>query len=256
MSGSGPTYTLTLTGTGANTGQTATFTNVTLAAGASHTFEPVTTEVIGGVTYYVATLDPPTGATGTGATGANGPNQGTGATGTHGHTGYSAPTGPQGGHHDLAGVTGAPAGSGSGHNNLAAAINPGTLFGPQDHGPRFLYIAGPAAGQPGHLAGESGTELLIRAGTDFVRNFSLTEGDKLDLTRILAGAPLAHDLTNLGNFVKVLGHGQNDPGFGPGTKTTLEVTGPHGSAVVNLEGAGKLDLRDLLKHQSLLLPPH
>jgi hypothetical protein len=40
----------------------ATINNVTLAAGASTTFEPVTTEVIGGTTYYVATLDPPPGA--------------------------------------------------------------------------------------------------------------------------------------------------------------------------------------------------
>ncbi len=58
------------------------------------------------------------------------------------------------------------------------------------------------------------------------------------------------------SFVKVLGYGKNDPGFGAGTKTTLGVTGPHGSAIVNLEGSGKLDLSDLLKHQSLILPPH
>jgi hypothetical protein len=56
--------------------------------------------------------------------------------------------------------------------------------------------------------------------------------------------------------VKVIGYGRNDPGFGPGTKTTLEVTGLHGTAVVNLEGAGKLDLQDLLKHNALMLPPH
>ena len=34
------------------------------------------------------------------------------------------------------------------------------------------------------------------------------------------------------------------------------VTGPHGVAVVNLQGSGKLELQDLLKHHSLLLPPH
>jgi hypothetical protein len=50
----------------------ATFNDVTVASGASHTFEPVTTELIGGKTYYVATLDPPTGSSGTGATGASG----------------------------------------------------------------------------------------------------------------------------------------------------------------------------------------
>ncbi|MGA7262335.1 MAG: type I secretion C-terminal target domain-containing protein, partial [Stellaceae bacterium] len=212
-------HTLTLKN---GTSTVATFSNVTLAGGASSTFEPVTTETIGGKTYYVATLDPPSGATGTGSTGA----------------------------------TGASSGGGSGHDKLTAEINPGNLFGPQDHGPRFLYVAGPATGQPGHTPGAQGTDLLIRAGTDFIQNFSLAQGDKLDLTKILAGAPLAHDLANLGNFVKVLGSGHNDPGFGPGTKTSLEVTGPHGSAVVNLEGVGKLELSDLLKHHSLLLPPH
>jgi hypothetical protein len=98
--------------------------------------------------------------------------------------------------------------------------------------------------------------VLIRAGTDFVGNFSLVQGDRLDLTHILAGAPLAHDLTNIANFVKVTGYGHNDPGFGPGTKTSLEVSGPRGSAIVNLEGSGKLELSDLLKHHSLILPPH
>ena len=61
-----PFNSATLTGTtltlkeGATT--VATFNDVTTASGASTTFEPVTTEVIGGKTYYVATLDPPPGA--------------------------------------------------------------------------------------------------------------------------------------------------------------------------------------------------
>ena len=225
-------HTLTLKN-GAST--VATFSNVTLASGASSTFEPVTTETIGGKTYYVATLDPPSGATGTGSSGATGAPSG--ATGT-------GPTG----------TTGAPSGGASGHDKLTAEINPGNLFGPQDQGPQFLYVAGRATGQPGGTSDAQGNDLLIRAGTDFVKNFSLSHGDKLDLTQILAGAPLAHDLANLSSFVKVLGYGQNDAGFGPGTKTSLEVTGPHGSAVVNLEGVGKLDVADLLKHHSLLLP--
>jgi hypothetical protein len=57
LTGTGPNYTITLK-MGATT--VATFNNVTLASGASHNFEPVTTQVIGGTTYYVATLDPPT----------------------------------------------------------------------------------------------------------------------------------------------------------------------------------------------------
>jgi hypothetical protein len=150
----------------------------------------------------------------------------------------------------------------SGPNDpLTTAINPGHLFGPhgQPFAPRFLYVAGVTpteAGQPGTGTRGHGGDVLIRAGTGFVQNFSIAHGDKLDLRKILAGAPLAHDLTNIDKFVRVLGYGKNDPGFGPGTKTSLEVTGPHGSAIVNLEGAGKLELHDLLKHHSLLLPPH
>ena len=36
----------------------------------------------------------------------------------------------------------------------------------------------------------------------------------------------------------------------------VEITGPGGSAVVNLESSGKLGLKDLLSHDSLILPPH
>jgi hypothetical protein len=235
----------------------ATFNNVTLNPN-NHSSPPGTfiasTEVIDGTTYYVATLDPPaTGSAGTGTTGPTGGASGTiGATGAPGATGTVGATGPHGGDHGSHGASG----SGSDHR-LTASIDLGTLFGPQGHGApaKFLYIAGGgSAGGAGSGGGGHGTDLLIRAGTDFVRNFSLTGGDKLDLTQILAGARLAHDLVNLSSFVKVLGYGHNDPGFGAGTKTTLEVTGPHGSAKINLEGVGKLELGDLLKHHALLLP--
>ena len=110
-------------------------------------------------------------------------------------------------------------------------------------------------GEAGSRAGGQSTNVLVRNGTGFVHNFHTARGDKLDLTQVLGGAPLAHDLANIAKFVKLLGSGQNDPGFGSGTKTSFEITGPHGSAIVNLEGAGKLGLQDLLKHHSLLLPP-
>ena len=151
--------------------------------------------------------------------------------------------------------------TGSHGNSPTVPIHSGNLAGPQDQAfaPKFLHAAGTtpsASGTTTIVLGGNSQAALIRAGTDNVRNFNLAQGDKLDLTKILAGAPLAHDLANLGNFVKVLGYSQNDSGFGHGTKTSLEVTGPHGSAVVNLEGVGKLELSDLLKHHSLLLPPH
>jgi hypothetical protein len=230
----------------------ATFNNVTLNPN-NHSSPPGTfiasTEVIGGVTYYTATLDPP--ATGSAVTGGS---VQTGATGTTGATGAAGATG----HTGATGATGAPGHTGTGgHDPLTVTIRPQDLMNPQDKGPgsHFLYSL-PAAATASETGAATDYDVQVRAGTDFVKNFDLARGDKLDLQQILAGAPLAHDLTNLGHFVKVLGHGQNDPGFGPGTKTSLEVTGPHGSAVVNLEGVGKLDLADLLKHHSLLLPPH
>ncbi len=190
----------------------ATFADVTLNPSHTSTIFTASTEVLpgpGGTTYYVATLDPPAGATG--------------ATG--------------------------------GHDPQTVVIRPQDLTSPHDkgHGPHFLYSLPRAATGTG--TGTTDYDVRVRAGTDFVKNFDLARGDRLDLRQILAGAPLAHDLANLDRFVKVLGHGKNDPGFGPGTKTALEITGPHGTAVVNLEGVGKLDLADLLKHHSLLLPP-
>jgi hypothetical protein len=101
-----------------------------------------------------------------------------------------------------------------------------------------------------------GHDLVVTPGSVLSQRFSIGHGDQLDLTKLLAGAPLAADLTNIGDFVKVLGYGRNDPGFGHGTRTTLEITGPGGRAIVNLEGSGKLDVKDLLSHDSLILPPH
>jgi hypothetical protein len=136
----------------------ATFTNVTLASGASHPFEPVTTEVIGGVTYYVATLDPPAGGV---VTRAAGPTGSAGATGS------------------LAGDHGSSANSGT-TDRLTAAIHSGNLAGPQDQtfAPRFLYAGSGTAGASGQPATTAGPALdvLVRTGTAYVQNFSLLQG--------------------------------------------------------------------------------
>jgi hypothetical protein len=168
-------------------------------------------------------------------------------------TGAADPSGAAG----AAGSPSTPAGA----DPLTTPISPANLLGSAANAfaPKFLHAAGATPSSSGTttiVLGGKGHSALIRAGTDFVRNFSLRHEDQLDLRKILHGAPLAHDLANLGNFVRVIGYGRNDPSFGDGIKTTLEVTGPHGSAIVNLEGAGKLELSDLLKHHSLILPPH
>ena len=82
---------------------------------------------------------------------------------------------------------------------------------------------------------------MVQPGSDTPQKLDLHQGGRLDLTQVLAGAPLASDLTNIGDFVKVVGHGRNDPGFGHGTKTTLEITGPNGGAVVT-RGVGTLGI--------------
>ena len=154
-----------------------------------------------------------------------------------------------------AGASGGTASPGA-TDPLTASINPSNVLGQgQNSAPIFLYGSGSTASGSA-ASGSIGKDLLIRAGVDYVSQFNLAGGDKLDLTQILAGASLAHDLANLGNFVQVLGSAANDLGFGAGTKTSLEITGPHGTAVVNLEGSGKLALTDLLSHHSLVLPPH
>ena len=65
---------------------------------------------------------------------------------------------------------------------------------------------------------------------------------------------MAQDLTNIRQFVKVLGHGPNDPSFGYGTQTVIQISGPSDQAIVHLQGSGKLDLEDLVKHDSLIPP--
>ena len=102
----------------------------------------------------------------------------------------------------------------------------------------------------------SGNVDLIQAGTNTSYQFSLAQGDQLDLSQILAGAPVNQDLSNIGQYVKVIGHGPNDPGFGSGTQTVLQITGPNGQAIVHLEGSGRLNVHDLVKHDAIIPPTH
>ena len=206
-----------------------------------------------------------TGAAGTigavGTTGATGSL--TGTTGAAGATGFStligrftATTGAAGTTGTAGGVTGTT--GAAGHDPLAPRIDHGHLLGRFDQGSswRFLHRTGSTGTSPGTTgaSGGSANTLVVHAGGSYAQQFRLGGGDKLDLRHVLAGAPLAHDLTNIHQFVKIVGHGANDPGRGLGT--TLEVTGPSGSARIDLQGSGKLNLKDLLHHDSLLLPPH
>ncbi|MFO1056572.1 MAG: hypothetical protein U1E53_06330 [Dongiaceae bacterium] len=98
------------------------------------------------------------------------------------------------------------------------------------------------------LGQQAGGDLVVQAGNQ-PQSFDLANGGHIDLTKILASAPLAHDLGNIASFVKLLG------GKGSGN-ATLEIDGPSGSATVKLHHAAGINLKDLLASNTLILPPH
>jgi hypothetical protein len=108
------------------------------------------------------------------------------------------------------------------------------------------------------IVGSSGNIGFITGGTDSfsiaatpgaqsVAGFNMQYGDQLDLRQILAGASLAHDLSNLSSFVSVSYSGSN---------TTLGVTGPGGSDTVLLSGIGAPSLQGMINNNMFVLPPH
>jgi hypothetical protein len=108
------------------------------------------------------------------------------------------------------------------------------------------------------IVGSSGNIGFITGGTDSfsiaatpgaqsVAGFNMQYGDQLDLRQILAGASLAHDLSNLSSFVSVSYSGSN---------TTLGVSGPGGSDTVLLSGIGAPSLQGMINNNMFVLPPH
>ena len=93
--------------------------------------------------------------------------------------------------------------------------------------------------------------MVVNPGFDYISNFNIAN-DKLDLTQLLNGSGAAADLSNIGNFVHV-SSSPNDPGYGAGFKTELTISGPGGSATVNLEGAGTITLSQLVSNDSLIV---
>lgn len=88
--------------------------------------------------------------------------------------------------------------------------------------------------------GANNTFVLAAGGSLVVDDFSLTNGDKLDLSQILAGTAVLPDMSNLASFVKL-----TTQGHGECANTVLTVSGSSGSEVVTLLGAGKLTLAAL-----------
>jgi hypothetical protein len=104
------------------------------------------------------------------------------------------------------------------------------------------------------LAAHTGALGGVLAGTLANLKPSLAAGDRLDLSHALAGAPLAHDLTNVGGVVTGLSRGLHPQGSSQAGKSTVENTGAAGQPVPQTHGSGKLDVVDLLKHNPLIPP--
>jgi hypothetical protein len=130
-------------------------------------------------------------------------------------------------------------------------------------GNNFAYLDGTSntiisGGGTDAIWGGTGGDRFVLAPTGgalFVENFG--NGDVLDLSKILAGVPLAADLSNIGNFVRVVGTGPDDTVFGVsdgGSKTVLQVVGASGTAYVNLENVGSLGVAGLLADNALVFP--
>jgi hypothetical protein len=163
-----------------------------------------------------------------------------------------------------------PLGSTS-ENPWATSGNGGTLGGSVPSGPGAFAATAPGLKFiGGDLNGNwfnahAGETFLIGSGANAtISGFSLIDGDKLNLKALLGGAPLAHDLSNLGSFLGVTG--QSTDFFG-GTDTTLAVSGPGGAASLVLFNSGSvtasdwisngsISLLDLISNNALVLPPH
>jgi hypothetical protein len=97
------------------------------------------------------------------------------------------------------------------------------------------------------------TFLIGSGATATIGDFSLMAGDRLNLTGLLTGAPLAHDLANLGAFIRIVGQGPDANG---GADTMLSFNGPGGTASLTLVSGKPIAVADLLNDNALVLPPH
>jgi Ca2+-binding RTX toxin-like protein len=104
-------------------------------------------------------------------------------------------------------------------------------------------IVGARAGSDTFVANAAG-------GTDTIYGFSLTNGDVLDLSQVLAGAGVASDLSNLGSFVTAAS--VTDAWNSRWTDTVLTVKGAAATATLTLVNSGTVAVADLVSHKAVL----
>jgi hypothetical protein len=119
--------------------------------------------------------------------------------------------------------------------------------------PGLAFIGG-IGGSDFAVANPNETFIVGAGANARIYGFSLADGDRLNLNILLTGAPLAHDLSNLGSFLSVTG--QTAAPFGGGESTTLAVNGPGGATSLVLSSSGSITVLDLLNNNALVLPAH
>jgi hypothetical protein len=103
-----------------------------------------------------------------------------------------------------------------------------------------------SSGTIGFISGASVTMSVAAAvGSQTVGSFSMANGDKIDLTHILAGTSVT--TSDLSSYVST---------SASGTGTSLAITGPNGSDTVLLSGIGSLSLQTLINGNAFVLPSH
>jgi hypothetical protein len=118
----------------------------------------------------------------------------------------------------------------------------------------LAFIGGAPDGAVTATAQPNETFLIADGANALIENFSIANGDTLDVRALLNGAPVAADLANLGSFVSVSG-AHADPS-GNGTDTVLTIQGPGGRGSLSLQGSAPVTLSELVNGKALLLPPH
>jgi hypothetical protein len=89
--------------------------------------------------------------------------------------------------------------------------------------------------------------IVTNSVSQSVSGFNMSHGDQLNLSQILSGDTLTHNLSNLGSFIAVTNSGSN---------TTLQISGSGASDTIQLTGVGALTLQNLITGNAFVLPPH
>jgi trimeric autotransporter adhesin len=154
-----------------------------------------------------------------------------------------------GGTFDIAGTNIAVTASGetvttNASTSFALNLNGGSDTVNMGTGTSFDIIG--SSGTIGFISGAAVTMSVTAAvGSQTVGSFNMANGDKIDLTYILAGTSVT--TSDLSSYVSA---------SASGTGTSLAIIGPNGSDTVLLSGVGSLSLQTLINGNAFVLPSH